>query len=47
MEAAFALAEDNAGRSIAAKMAITAITTNNSTKVKALGWRGRSFMKKI
>jgi hypothetical protein len=31
-----ALAEDNAGNSIAARMAITAITTSNSTKVNAL-----------
>jgi hypothetical protein len=31
-----ALAEDNAGNNIAARMAITAITTSNSTKVNAL-----------
>jgi hypothetical protein len=30
-----ALAEDKAGNSMAAKMAITAITTSNSTKVNA------------
>jgi hypothetical protein len=31
-----ALAEDNAGNNIAARIAITAITTSNSTKVNAL-----------
>ena len=35
MELAFSLAEDSAGSSIAARIAIMAITTSNSIKVKA------------
>src|SRR5438034_7323242 len=36
IDLALSLAEDNAGRSIAARMAMMAMTTSNSIKVKAL-----------